>query len=205
MRPLKPEEMTYKEMAERIAVRLKQFHDVDMGASADSQLFVTITQWWENPSNHALHRVCKLAASVSTKFEASIPQLCSADIFQWRICIARQQVKIPRKTEWFAFTQAGSISGTQLQRGGGKGKGFRGFWLSQNEELPQYSQSPGWEACATRFLLAQWPSVRKHLDSKKGMMFSAAAVPPSSPHEGLSEAPYEDAYLSLPGHQKRLK
>ena len=45
MRPLKPEEMTVKEMAERIAVRLKQFHDIDMGASSKAQLFVTITQW----------------------------------------------------------------------------------------------------------------------------------------------------------------
>ena len=45
MRPLKPEEMTVKGMAERIAVRLKQFHDVDMGTSAEAQLFVTITQW----------------------------------------------------------------------------------------------------------------------------------------------------------------
>lgn len=45
MRPLKPKEMTESEMAGRIASRLKQFHQVEVGTASEPQLFATIEKW----------------------------------------------------------------------------------------------------------------------------------------------------------------
>ena len=46
MHPLKPEEMTGRDIAKRIAIRLKEFHDVDVGPAQGAQLFVTISNWY---------------------------------------------------------------------------------------------------------------------------------------------------------------
>lgn len=45
MRPLKPEEMAKKATAEQIAVRLKQFHEVEVAPKEGPQLFPTINRW----------------------------------------------------------------------------------------------------------------------------------------------------------------
>lgn len=48
MRPLKPEEMAERPMAELIAQRLKEFHGIEVGATTESQLFTTIEKWYSS-------------------------------------------------------------------------------------------------------------------------------------------------------------